>query len=218
MNIRVFGLCAAVLASVFWAAAETINFSQLTVKPYGSQEFDISTGITTLPEGGDVIDTDTNLALSGSFVRFEDGAFIEATEVTITGDFGTLEASEVFLDLGSSTLEIPSELSFHRAELELHAGAMKYHHQAGIAVFTGGVTGSLPPLTADTLLLDSLAGAMLLVGTYTFTDGLFTLESPSNGGYLHVAIEVDEEAGTTDYTATSNPSASELERFAAFLD
>ena len=218
MNIRVFALCAVVLASLFWAAAETINFSQLTVKPYGSQEFDISTGITTLPEGGDVIDTDTNLALSGSFVRFEDGAFIEATDVTITGDFGTLAAAEVFLDLGSSTLDIPSKLTFRRAELELTAGAMKYHHGQGIAVFTGGVQGSVPPLTADTLLLDSLAGVMLLVGRYSFTDGLFTLESPESGGRLYVAIEVDEETGTTDYIATSNPGEAELERFAPFLE
>lgn len=218
MNIRVFGFCFAVLAGVFWAAAETINFSQLTVKPYGSQEFDISTGITTLPEGGDVIDTNTNLSLSGSFVRFEDGAFIEATEVTITGNFGTLQSSEVYLDLHSSTLDIPNALTFNRAELQLEAGAMKYHHEHGIAVFTGGVSGTVPPLQADTVMLDSVTGTMLLVGTYTFTDGLFTLESPSGGGYLFVTIEVDEETNETDYIATSNPTESDLERFASFLE
>lgn len=207
-----------VLISAFALAAETLNFSQLTVIPYGVQEFDISTGITTLPDGGDVVDTDTNLSLSGSFVRFADGAFIEATGVTIDGEFGTLSTATIFLDLVQSLLQADEELTFTRAEIELHAGSMVYHHETGIAAFYGGVTGTLPPFTASTLLLDSRQAIMLLVGAYEFTDGMFALRSPSGGGMLQVHIVVDEETGETDYIATSNPDEAVLAAFQPYLE
>lgn len=199
-------------------SVETLNFSQLTVIPYGSQEFDISTGITTLPEGGDVVDTDTNLSLSGSFVRFADGEFIEAHGVTINGEFGTLTTAEILLDLASSLLEADDELTFTRDEIELHAGSMAYHHDSGIAAFYGGVTGTLPQFEATTLLLDSRKAIMLLVGTYEFSDGMFALRSPAGGGMLQVAIVVDEDTGETDYIATSTPDEDVLDVFQPYLE
>lgn len=71
------------------------DFAALTVRPNGPEELDLATGVTTLPEGGEIVYRAENVRLTGGFIRFLEGDFIEAREAVVAGAFGSLEAPEL---------------------------------------------------------------------------------------------------------------------------
>ena len=66
------------------------DFAALTIRPNGPEELDLATGVTTLPEGGTVSYKDEGVTLSGTFIRYLEGEFIEIEGATVEGVFGSL--------------------------------------------------------------------------------------------------------------------------------
>lgn len=190
-------------------------FAALSVNSAGPQVIDITTGITTLPKGGSVIDRDTGVSFDAAHIRYLDGSFIEAEGVTVHAPFGTLTADGVRIEMADSLLTASGNLRLARDGLVVTAAELRYYALSAIAVFDGGVAGTEPAFHAERVLLDVNSGDVLLVGNYSYTSGLFTLNSPVEGGTLELRFQ--EVDGMIVYDAATEVSPDLLQRFSAHL-
>src|SRR5690606_7001940 len=125
---------------------------------------------------------DTGVSLEAAHISYLDGSFIEATEVRVEGAFGRLTADVVRIEMADSLLTASGNLRLEREGLSVTAAGLSYYALSAIAVFDGGVVGTEPPFDSERVLLDVVSGDVLLVGNYSFTSGLFTMTSPTEGG------------------------------------
>lgn len=214
----VAAVAVSVLALFFAAGALAEGdtpFAALDVRSNGKQVIDITTGITTLPDGGSVIDKETGVSFTAGHIEYLDGAFIEATGVQLEGAFGKLAAERVRIDISDSTLLASGDLVLSRAGLQVVAKELHYYAVHEIAVFEGGVTGNEPNFNAERVLLDVRSGDVLLDGQYSFAGELFTMNSPADGGQLELRLV--ENGDLVTYSAATEVSAALLERFRAYL-
>jgi hypothetical protein len=114
-----------------------------------------------------------------------------------------------------SLLTASGNLRLERDGLTVTAAALRFYALSAIAVFDGGVTGTEPAFNAERVLLDVINGDVLLVGTYSFTSGLFTMTSPTEGGTLELRLH--EVEGVIVYDAATDVSPELLQRFSAHL-
>lgn len=199
-------------AAVAGAAAP---FAALTVTPTGRQVFDITTGVTTMPDGGTIADRSTGVLLVAGHIEYLAGVFVKATGAQVDGDFGSVRAQSLRIDLQSGVLEASGQLSLTRDGISITASGLHYDAQREVAVFTGGVTANQPAFVAERLFLDARSGDVLLDGRYEYQDVLFTLQSPAQGGRLQLRLVLRD--GQPSYDAATEVSPALLERFAELL-
>jgi len=198
------------------ASSSGAPFAALTVTPDGAQSYDISTGVTTLPDGGTVIDQDTGVRLHAKRLTYVDGAYIDASTVTVSGAFGTLTADKLHIDVPKAVLTASGDLALTRHALRLTAVRLTYDAGRQVADFTGPVTGAAPDFQASRLLLDAASGNVLLVGDYRYASGPLTLTAPEGGGRLE--LKLHQVNGSPVYDAATDVSSELLARFAAELN
>ncbi len=198
------------------ASAASAPFAALTVTPAGSQSYDIGTGVTTLPQGGTVVDQDTGVTLRATALSYLAGSSIDATGATVRGDFGTLTAPSLHIDVPTGTLTASGGVELTRDGLSLTASELKYDAVRQVVDFSGPVAGTAPTFHADRVLLDVRSGDVLLLGQYGFSDGLLTLTAPPAGGRLELRFhQVD---GKPVYDAATEVAPELLARFANELN
>lgn len=151
------------------------DFAALTVRPNGPEELDLATGVTTLPEGGEIVYRAENVRLTGGFIRFLEGDFIEVEEAVVEGAFGTLEAPELRFEVPTQALRAAQGATYSGEALELVADTITLNVETELAVLEGGVSSRSPDLNSERALIDLAAQQAVLVGPYTFADGPVTL-------------------------------------------
>lgn len=210
-------MLAALLLPLFVPTVGLANkpFAALTVEAKGRQQYDITTGVTTMPDGGVITDQATGVHLVAESIVYLAGAYVEASGASVEGSFGRVTAGLLHLDLVSGVLSASGELQLEREGLLVTAAALSYDATSEVAEFSGGVTSSDPEFRADRVLLDVRTGDVLLTGEYDFHDALFTMVSPEGGGRLELRfVLVDGEAR---YDAATEIRPELLERFAYYL-
>lgn len=175
--------------------------ARLTVVPNGEQSFDLLTGETTLSEGGTILDTETGLRLDAAFVRYLEGAYIEAEEATAVTAGGTLVATTLSIDVPTLVARAPDGVRFERAGLTVMAVAAELRFGPELARFDAPA-GDDPELSAEALLLDLRSGDALLLGPYRFQDGLFTLSDEREDAVLQLR-PVTAADGAPSYRAAN---------------
>lgn len=203
------------LAALPWLAQGQDSgeaFAGLTVTAYGDQEVDILTGITTLPEGGEVVDREREVTLSAEWLRYREGIFLEGEQVEMTGEFGTAYADAVRIDFQAGLLEAWGEVRFERAGLGLQAESLEYHTAAGVVRFEGPIYGTGTELEAAAALFDAENLVLLLVAPYRYQDELFELSSNREGALLSLSPAEDESV-----VASSKIDAELLARLDPYL-
>jgi hypothetical protein len=190
-------------------------FAALVIVSHGRQSIDIMTGLTVLPDGGRVVDTQTGVEVEATVIRYVDGEYIEASGVTVSGGFGDFEAESLHIDVRDSVLTATGDLRLSRNGLQVTAGVLSYHALANVIVFDGGVRATEPAFSADRVLLDTVSGDVLLDGRYEYAGGLFTMRSPAAGGRLQLSLHQQGEEYV--YAAATEVSPALLERFRAYL-
>lgn len=196
-------------------AALADAFARLTVRAYGREIFDIGTGETTLPEGGEVVDTASGVRLSAPYISLREGERLEARDPTVMGAFGELTASALTLDMEHAVLTAEGPLRLVREGLALEAAHAVYDAARQLAGFTAPRSES-NALEAARLLLDPRTGHALLVGPYRYQDGVFTLASDEEGALL--ALEFSVVDGVGGYDATTEIDPAFLEPFRPLLE
>ena len=175
--------------------------ARLTVVPTGEQNFDLLTGETTLPQGGTILDTRTGLRLEAAFIRYREGAYIEAQDATADTAGGRLVAPTLSIDVPSLVAVAPDGVRFVRDGLAVHAAAAQLRFGPELARFDAPA-GDEPELSARALLLDLRSGDALLLGPYRFQDGPFTLSDEREDAALQVRPVIAED-GTPSYRAAN---------------
>lgn len=188
----------------------------LTVLPKGAIEYDITSGVTLLPQGGTVIDKGTGVRLEATELRYVDGEYIRAQGAKVSGSLGTLRAQRLDINVPSATLDASGDLLLEREGLSLAAASMHYDVGEQLIEFLDCVGVDAPAFKAERLLLDTRTGNALLVGTYSYQNGILTLTSPEAGGMLQLTLTTVD--GAPAYDATTKVSPDVLARFAAVLN
>ena len=197
------------------AAAQADPFAGLTVVPFGEQTFDIATGRTTLSEGGEVIDRVTGVVLTAPFIVLQEGVFIEAQEVEVTGVFGTFQASNLLVDLESSVVRAEGNLRITIEATTVHGELLEYFATPGVLRMSGGVVGDNPGFEATSIIVDFSQGTALLVGPYVFEDGPFILRSNLEGSLLELtSVDLD---GVPTFDAATEVNPESLARLELYL-
>lgn len=179
------------LSALFFALplAQADGLAALTIIPAGSEQFDISTGVTTLPEGGEVIDAKRGLSLKSAFIRYEEDKFIETQDATVSGKFGTLSAETLTLDLEQNVITASGELSLESSNMLVTAQALDLFLDANVARLQGEVSSLSPSFEAHVLLLRLNEPGALLISPYQMQNGPFVLQQKSGGSMLQLYQE-----------------------------
>lgn len=197
------------------AAAPATAFAALVVRPAGEQIFDITTGRTELPAGGEVVDDATGVRLVAPYIVYAEGELLEASDAQVSGSFGHLRADLLSIDIPAGLLRASGALRLERESLSLSADSVRYDAGIEIARFVGPIVGTDPDFEAAGLLLDTLDGTVLLLGPYSFREGPLTLTSTREGGMLELAFELVD--GQPQYRAATEVAPETLARFADHL-
>lgn len=221
-------LLAMMLLGTVFAVAQSSEFAALQITSYGPQTFDIATGITTLPEGGEVIVRESGTMMQGSYVRYQDGVFVEVRDAEVTGSFGSLRADQMTLDLEAQTLRAEGNLALMSDDLTVSGATLLIDLNSDMAVASGGVNSETPALSAARLLLDMQHDRALLLGPYQYADGPLVLSSDSTEDRLLLTwTYVDGTAETSgaeaegaelEFTASTQLDEAALARFQPYLN
>ena len=187
------------------------DFAALTVRPNGPEELDLTTGVTTLPQGGEVSYRKEGVALKGTFIRYLEGDFIEVEGAVVTGNFGTLAAPRLRFEVAAQTLKAQGGAAFSGEALELSADTLALDLGDEVALLAGNVSSKTPELSAQRAVIDLKNPQALLVGPYRYQDGPIGLTGAA--GKL-LALSWDVEGALS---ASSQVPAALQTRFAAYL-
>lgn len=200
---------AVIFLGLLLAAAYADDFAALNVTPKGDQTLDLATGVTTLPQGGEVVDTESGLKLTGDFIRYHAGDFIEAKGATVQGKFGDLKAANIYLDAIKQTLQAGGGVSFSAQDFSVKADSLTVYLEPELALAGGQVHGDKPALEASALLVDSSGHRALLASPYRYQDGPLTLQSQTQGHFLMVRWA----AGASSFSASTEVDPKLLAEF-----
>lgn len=187
------------------------DFAALTIRPNGPEELDLTTGVTTLPQGGTVAYKAEGVTLSGTFIRYLEGQFIEVEEATVQGTFGTLTAPSLRFDVAAQRLEAAQGAHFEGEALRLGADKLSLNLTDDVATLSGNVSSQNPELTSQTALVDTTGSQALLLGPYSFQNGPVSLTGDAG---KRLALRWDD-AG--DVSAETRVPPEVQQRFAAYL-
>ena len=170
---RIFVALLLVLSGLAYAApvGDSQDFAALTIRPNGPEQLDLETGVTTLPEGGEIVYRQEKVTLRGSFIRYLEGDFIEVETAVVEGEFGTLEAPQLRFDVAAQTLQADSGATFTGEALSMSADALTLNLADDTADLIGNVQSSDPELVSSRALVDLTGSAGVLVGPYEYQEG-----------------------------------------------
>ena len=187
------------------------DFAALTIRPDGPEELDLTTGVTTLPQGGEIVYRKEGVTLQGSFIRYLEGDFIEVEGALVKGDFGTLRAPRLRFDVAAQTLTAQGGATFSGEALELSADTLKLNLGDDVAVLEGNVTSTKPELSSQGAVVDLKNPQGLLLGPYSYQDGPVGLKGAA-GELLALSWDVSGAL-----SADSQVPEALQTRFAAYL-
>lgn len=186
-------------------------FAALVVTPHGEQIFDLATGVTTLPDGGEVTAREAEVVLTGQRLRFQPGVFVEAEEALVTARAFTLSAPSIFLDIAQQSLSAGGGVVYRSPELVLSAEQLQIDLARGYAVLSNVVSTGVPLLEAAVLVVAGDLNAALLVGPYRYQYGPLTLSSSEAGDLLELRWSTTAEG--ISFAVSTDISAELLARY-----
>jgi len=193
------------------SSTEVAPVARLEVIPVGNQSFDLLTGETVLEEGGTIRDQVTGLSLDATFIRYLEGAYIEATEVSAVREDGTFEAPFLRIELEALVGVADQGVRFLGPGLDVEAQRAEIHFGPEIARFDEA-TASTPEFTARVFLLSLVNGDAILMGPYEYLQGFATLRDPREEGLMQLQASTDEQ-GERQYSASTQVDEALLETF-----
>ncbi len=199
-----------------FALALAASFAAFTVEPAGDQVVDLTTGVTTLPSGGKLVDAERGLTLVAAFIEYKEGAFVRAKKAR-------LARKDVRFFAGSLEYRVPEEevrlaggVEFSSAFLKgLSAEAGTLYLKDEVAVLSGRVKGEDPAFTAARLVADTRTGEVLLLGDFRYRDPGLGLELTGKGKNARLYLKFEE--GKEPEASTEVPEAV-LKRLSAYLE
>ena len=201
---------ALILAALAGAAAPVVGaqpasaFAELAVTAYGAQRFDLATGFTELPDGGEVVDRGSGVRLEAPWLRYAEGERLEATDALVYGAFGEVFAPGLTLDLRQRRLYADGGVSLSTPSGTVRAATLRFDADDGWILARHDVHSDTPALEAAGIWYEVDGGRLLLLPPYTYVDGPVTLRADADGAPLQLTPEFADDGTLNGYDATTD--------------
>ncbi len=156
-----------VLSSLILTAA--LAQARLVIQPKGDQTTNPSTGVTTLPQGGVVIDNAHGIRIEAAYIEHKQGDFIKATDATISASGQTIKTPSMNYAIPRDRVDIAGPLEFTTADVSgLKADKAVVFLGADRVVAVGNVRSSAPVIAANAIVFDGKKRTAFLYGNFRF--------------------------------------------------
>lgn len=199
----VFPVLAGIAAAGVLAGALAIDFAALTIRATGRQMLDLVTGVTTLIDGGTVVDRTRNLRLEAAWLEYRENLFIRARNAVLINDQGRLVAPELRIDTRAETVVVVGGAEFTSATVGLAAEYLHLNLSNNFVTAQGNVRTQGPAGRADTLIIDTDRRRVLMIGHVQVADPgrfRFTVNSPDGAVLLVYPVGSGRANATTVVT------------------
>jgi len=201
---------ALILAALAGGAALVVRaqpasvFAELAVTAYGAQRFDLATGFTELPDGGEVVDQGSGVRLEAPWLRYAEGERLEATDALVHGPFGEMFAPGLTLDLRQRRLYADGGVSLSTPRGTVRAATLRFDADDGWILARHDVHSDTPTLEAAGIWYEFDGGRLLLLPPYAYVDGPITLRADAEGAPLQLTPAVAGDGTRDGYDATTD--------------
>ncbi|MFN3180220.1 MAG: hypothetical protein ACK41R_08780 [Thermus sp.] len=186
------------------------RFATFSVEPFGSQRVNLDTGITTLPQGGILVDNENGLRLKAGYIEYKEGSFVRARGAELLSEKETFVAQTLEHDIPKQEARF-SGLSFSNPDFKgLRAERALALFAHDIVVLKGKVQAESPRLQAETLVVNLKDREALAVGSFTYQEGKAVLRGQGTGARLYLRFV----SGKVQATTKVPPGAALLAQYA----
>ncbi|GLV46950.1 hypothetical protein TJA_01270 [Thermus sp. LT1-2-5] len=177
------------LIPLFLGLALAARFATFSVEPAGPQRVNLETGVTTLPQGGILVDNENGLRLKGSYIEYKEGSFVRAKGVELLSGKETFQAQSMEHDIPKQEARFQG-LVFANADFKgLRAERALALFAEDVVVLKGKVQADSPKLQAETLVVDLKGREALALGSFTYQEGKATLRGQGASARLHLRFQ-----------------------------
>lgn len=156
-----------VLSSLIVSVA--IAQSGLVIQPKGDQTVNPSTGVTTLPQGGVVIDNAHGIRIEATYIEHKRDEFIKATNASIQTSGQTIKTPSLNYAMKLDRVDISGPLEFTSPDVTgLKADKAVAYPNADRVVALGNVRAGSPVIAANAIVFDGKKRTAFLYGNYCF--------------------------------------------------
>ncbi|WP_135257485.1 hypothetical protein [Thermus caldilimi] len=189
------------------------RFAAFSVEPFGAQRVNLDTGVTTLPQGGILVDNENGLRLKAAYIEYKEGSFVRARGAELLSEKETFLAQSLEHDIPKQEARFTG-LTFSNPDFRgLKAEKALALFAEEVVVLKGRVQAESPRLQAETLVVNLKDREALALGSFTYQEGKATLrgQGPSARLYLRFA------SGKVQASTKVSPNASPLAQYASRL-
>lgn len=189
------------------------RFASFSVEPFGTQRVNLDTGVTTLPQGGILVDNENGLRLKASYLEYKEGNFVRARGAELLSEGESFVAQSLEHDIPKQEARFTG-LSFSNPDfkgLRSERALALFAHD--IVVLKGKVQAESPRLQAETLVVNLKDREALALGSFTYQEGKATLRGQGTGARLYLRFV----SGKVQATTKVPPSATPLAQYALRL-
>jgi len=156
---------------VFLLPALAASFAAFTVEPAGDQVVDLATGVTTLPDGGRLVDAERGLSLEAAYIEYKEGTFVRAKKARLLREDVTFKAGELYLDVPHEVVDLKEGVVFSAPFIQgLTAPEGRLYLKDEVAVLWGGVKSAKPAFQAEKMVAEIRESRVLLLGAFSYHD------------------------------------------------
>lgn len=162
------------------------RFATFTVEPYGAQRLNLETGVTTLPQGGVLVDNANGLRLEGRYIEYKEGVFVRARGLRLLSKEETFQAEGLDHDIGKQVARFTGLVFSNRDFKNVRAKQGVAYFSEDVVVLRGGVQAETPSLEAETLVLNLKTREGLVLGRFVYREGKAVLKGKGSKARLYL--------------------------------
>jgi hypothetical protein len=147
------------------------QFAGFTVQPKGNQDFNPLTGVTTLPQGGTLIDATDHLILQAPYISYKQGSFFEAQQATMKGPKALFQAAFMKYQVASQELRMRDLVYSSKDFPSIQAQEGLAFLKQGYVVLKGKIISKKPSIQAESAVIDTNHHHVLLIGPFIYRQG-----------------------------------------------
>lgn len=202
------------MSMILFGSALASSFAGFSIKPYGDQNIDLVTGITSLPKGGVVNDRANGITIDAQWLEVKDGEFLRAKEVKLTATQGAILLADQ-LDYRVKDKSLTANGDIHYTDKNVKDVVAKnifLDLKNNVLLVKGGVSSKEPNMRANSLVVDYDSKQALVIGNYMYNYGKTKLSSKSDKTML--LLKWNDKG---DPSVTSKPTAAQLAPFKKYV-
>ncbi len=182
----------------------------LVIQPKGDQTVNPSTGVTTLPQGGVVLDNAHGIRIEAAYIEHKRDDFVKATNATIITSGQTIKTPSLNYMMATNRVDITGPLEVSSSDVTgLKADKAVAFLNTERIVAVGNVRSGTPVLAANAIVFDTKKRTAFLYGNYRFEskDGKTKLRQTGADSTLMVSFPKSGNPSATTKIAPDDRAA-----------